>query len=137
IRSDLSLVQRRDVAELIPEREAETHKRSVGSVLIVAGSRSMTGAGILAATAAYRAGAGLVTLAVPAGILPVVESAITEATFLPLPETEDGTLSENAWPALADRLGSSGDAGGERGPTMVQSCVYCEGYVGSECAGVV
>ena len=110
IRSDLSLVQRRDVAELIPEREAETHKRSVGSVLIVAGSRSMTGAGILAATAAYRAGAGLVTLAVPAGILPVVESAITEATFLPLPETEDGTLSEDAWPALADRLGSSGAA---------------------------
>jgi hydroxyethylthiazole kinase-like uncharacterized protein yjeF len=73
-------------------------------VLVLAGSRAMTGAAILAATAASRAGAGLVTLAVPEGILPIVEAALTEATFLPLSETEDGTVSEGAWPALEERL---------------------------------
>jgi ADP-dependent NAD(P)H-hydrate dehydratase / NAD(P)H-hydrate epimerase len=110
IQSDLGLVERSDVAGLLPERDPETHKRTVGAVVIVAGSRAMTGAGILAATSAYRAGAGLVTLAVPEGILPVVESAITEATFLPLPETEDGTISEEAWPVLEERLAQSGAA---------------------------
>src|SRR5439155_23952936 len=63
LQSDLSLVERTDVDRLLPEREAEAHKRTVGSVLILAGSRAMTGAGILAATSAYRAGGGLVTLA--------------------------------------------------------------------------
>jgi ADP-dependent NAD(P)H-hydrate dehydratase / NAD(P)H-hydrate epimerase len=104
LQSDLSLVERADVWQLIPRREAEGHKRSSGAVLVLAGSGAMTGAAILATTAAYRAGAGLVTLAVPQRILPVVEGAITEATFLPLPETDDGTVSERAWDDLLDRL---------------------------------
>jgi hydroxyethylthiazole kinase-like uncharacterized protein yjeF len=45
-----------------------------------------------------------VTLAVPEGILPVVEEAITEATFLPLPETDGGSASTEAWPLLQERL---------------------------------
>ena len=68
------------------------------------------GAAILAASSAYRAGAGLVTLAVPESILPIVEAAITEATFLPLPETENGTVSEGAWGTLRDRLEGVGSA---------------------------
>jgi ADP-dependent NAD(P)H-hydrate dehydratase / NAD(P)H-hydrate epimerase len=108
--SDLALVERSDVASLLPHRDPETHKRTVGAVLIVAGSRAMTGAAILAATSAYRAGAGLVTLAVPEGILPVVEGALTEATFAALPETPDGTVSEDAWPVLEARLRQSGAA---------------------------
>jgi hydroxyethylthiazole kinase-like uncharacterized protein yjeF len=110
VSSDLSLVEGSDVARLLPKRDPETHKRSVGAVLVVAGSRAMTGAAILAATSAYRAGAGLVTLAVPQGILPVVEGAVTEATFLPLPETEDGAISEDAWPLLEGRLRQAGAA---------------------------
>ena len=104
VRSDLSLAEAADVARLLEPRDAETTKRRVGVVLVVAGSRAMTGAAILAATAATRAGAGLVTLAVPHGILPVVETVLTEGTFLPLPETEAGTVSEEAWPVLEDRL---------------------------------
>jgi NAD(P)H-hydrate epimerase len=64
----------------------------------------MTGAAVLTASSAYRAGAGLVTLAVPHGILPVVEAAITETTFLPLPETDGGSVSAEAWPVLQERL---------------------------------
>jgi hydroxyethylthiazole kinase-like uncharacterized protein yjeF len=104
LRSDLSLVEEADVARLIPRRDPEGNKRASGTVLILAGSGSMTGAAILAARAAYRAGAGLVTLAVPQRILPVVESAVAEATFLPLPETNDGAVSDKAWAALSERL---------------------------------
>jgi hydroxyethylthiazole kinase-like uncharacterized protein yjeF len=105
VRTDLWLAERGDVARLLKPRDPESHKRAAGAVLVLAGSRAMTGAAVLTATAAYRAGAGLVTLAVPEGILPVVEGAIAEATFLPLPETEEGSVSEEAWPVIRKRLG--------------------------------
>jgi NAD(P)H-hydrate epimerase len=106
IRSDLALVERLDVAAVVPQRPPETHKRSTGVVLVIAGSRSMTGAAVLVAGAATHAGAGLVTVAVPKSVLPVVEASITETTFLPLPETEEGTVSDVAWAVLEDRLRS-------------------------------
>ncbi len=104
VRSDLWLVERHDAASLLPSRAAESHKRASGVVLVLAGSRAMTGAAVLATASAYRAGAGLVTLAVPEGILPVVEEAITEATFLPLPETDGGSASAEAWPPILERM---------------------------------
>jgi len=64
----------------------------------------MTGAVRLMLGAAYRSGAGLVTAAVPEGILPVVQAGVAEATFLPLPETADGTVAEAALDPLAERL---------------------------------
>jgi hydroxyethylthiazole kinase-like uncharacterized protein yjeF len=104
--SDLFLFEREDAATLIPARPDETHKRAAGVVLVLAGSRTMTGAAVLAATAAYRTGAGLVTLAVPESVLPAVEGAVAETTFLPLPETERGSASADAWPLLSERLES-------------------------------
>jgi NAD(P)H-hydrate epimerase len=104
VRSDLWLVEPGDVAALIEPRAAESHKRASGVVLVVAGSRAMTGAAALTAVSAYRAGAGLVTLGVREGILPVVQGLATETTFLPLPETDDGSVSADAWPLIAERL---------------------------------
>ena len=106
VTSDLLMVERQDVAALLPERRPETHKRATGVVLIVGGSRNMTGAVCLAADAAYRAGAGLVTVAMPQSILPVIESAVLEATFLPLPETAEGTIAAQAFEVLRERLGA-------------------------------
>jgi NAD(P)H-hydrate epimerase len=93
IRSDLALVEDADVAAWLPARRAETHKREAGYAIVVGGSRSMTGAVALMAGGAYRAGAGLVAAAVPGSILPVVQGAIREAVFAPLPETGGGTAS--------------------------------------------
>lgn len=107
VRSDLGLVEGADVAGVLPTREPDTHKRATGVVLVVGGSRAMTGAVCLAAEAAYRAGAGLVSVAVPEGILPVVEARLTETTFLPLPETDEGTVAEGAVDALKERLASA------------------------------
>jgi NAD(P)H-hydrate epimerase len=66
----------------------------------------MTGAVCLAAAAAYRAGAGLVTAVVPEGILPVVQTVLREATFLPLPETSDGSIAA-PMTSLEDGLASA------------------------------
>ena len=71
IRSDWCSSSAEDVAAMLPPREADTHKRSAGYAVVVGGSRLMTGAVALAGAAAYRAGAGLVAVAVPEGILPV------------------------------------------------------------------
>jgi len=68
----------------------------------------MTGAPALAARAAYRTGAGLVTVAVPESVLPVVQAAVPEATFLPLPETADGTVAAAAFDVLWELFGSVG-----------------------------
>jgi NAD(P)H-hydrate epimerase len=96
VTSDLQLIEEDDVAEWLPVREPDTHKKATGVVCVVGGSRAMTGAVCLAARAAYRAGAGLVTIAVPQGILPVVQPQVPEATFLPLPDTASGSLSGKA-----------------------------------------
>jgi ADP-dependent NAD(P)H-hydrate dehydratase / NAD(P)H-hydrate epimerase len=106
LRSDLFLVERDDAAALLPRREPDTHKRASGVVLVLAGSRGMTGAPRLAAEAAYRVGAGLVTLAVPKGILPVVQAGLAEATFLPLAETPNGGVAAEAWRTIEERLES-------------------------------
>jgi NAD(P)H-hydrate epimerase len=104
VRSDLLMVEASDVLALLPSRDLEGHKRRSGVVLVVAGSRGMTGAPRLVAEGAYRAGAGLVTVAVPRSILPVVQASLAEATFLPLPEGPAGSLSEAAWDEIAGRV---------------------------------
>ncbi len=80
------------VPQLAPRRP-DAHKGSFGHVLVVAGSRGMSGAAVLCASAALRGGAGLVTLAVPAELLPLVAPANPCYLTLPLPGDGDGRLS--------------------------------------------
>jgi hydroxyethylthiazole kinase-like uncharacterized protein yjeF len=74
-------------------RTAASHKGSFGHVLIVAGSRGKTGAAILAGRGALRAGAGLVTIATPDAMLPLVASAQAEFMTEPMLSTKLGTIS--------------------------------------------
>jgi NAD(P)H-hydrate epimerase len=68
----------------VPRRSARDNKYTAGHVLVVGGSRGMTGAPALAARAALRADAGYVTIAAPAGSLPVLETLVLEAVKRPL-----------------------------------------------------
>ncbi len=79
-----------------PSRPRDAHKTSVGTVLVVAGSRGMTGAAFLTAEAALRAGAGLVRLAAPESAQRVLEVKTTCVITRPLPETSAGTLGRAA-----------------------------------------
>ncbi len=84
----------------IPRRKKGAHKGDFGHVLIVAGSTGMTGAACLASTAALRAGAGLVTLAVPNSLLPLVATPMRCVMTLPCRETHGGFFAKDAAESL-------------------------------------
>ncbi len=86
----------KDAAAWLPPRASDSHKGSYGRVLVVAGSTGMTGAASLTSESALRAGAGLVTLAIPKCLNPILEVKLSEVMTLPLPETENGSLAETA-----------------------------------------
>ncbi|TML77004.1 MAG: NAD(P)H-hydrate dehydratase [Actinobacteria bacterium] len=71
----------------VPRRSRGDNKYTAGHVLVVGGSRGMTGAAALAARAAFRADAGYVTIAAPADSLPVLETLVLEAVKRPLEQS--------------------------------------------------
>ncbi|QWV96293.1 NAD(P)H-hydrate dehydratase [Geomonas nitrogeniifigens] len=79
-------------AGLFRPRGTTAHKGSSGHCLVVAGSTGKTGAAAMAANSAQRAGAGLVTLAVPAALNPVLEQKTTEAMTIPVGPERSGYL---------------------------------------------
>ena len=91
----LELLDRAWTKRHLPARPADANKGTFGRVLVIGGSRQLVGASVLAATAAYRAGAGYVTLATPESIYPIVAGRLPEATFLPLRE-QGGGVSESS-----------------------------------------
>jgi ADP-dependent NAD(P)H-hydrate dehydratase / NAD(P)H-hydrate epimerase len=86
----IELADEAALTKLLPQRPIDGHKGSFGDLLVVAGSRRFIGAPVLATTAAYRAGAGLVTLAAPETASQLAGPALAEQVHLPLPETSDG-----------------------------------------------
>ena len=101
------LITDRQVREWWPRRLGSEHKGNFGRVLVVAGSRGMSGAAVMTAQAAARSGAGLVTLGVPAGIHDIVENKLTEVMTFPLPQNERGILSIAALEEIMDRVANS------------------------------
>ena len=77
-----SIITEKTVKNIIERRKREIHKGSCGRILIAAGSVGMAGAAVLAARGALRSGAGLVQLSVPAGLFPIVQTGVLEATCL-------------------------------------------------------
>ncbi|HEX9923619.1 MAG TPA: NAD(P)H-hydrate dehydratase [Anaerolineae bacterium] len=84
------------VAAMLPARPVNAHKGTFGTAMLVAGSINYTGAALLAARSALRVGAGLVRLAPPQVIYPILASRLAEVTYLPLPHAEGGLAPEAA-----------------------------------------
>jgi ADP-dependent NAD(P)H-hydrate dehydratase len=88
---------------VITPRLADGHKGTFGKILIVGGSMGFSGAPVLAGRAALRSGAGLVRVAVPQSILPIVASLEPCYTTIPLAEDADGKISSDAAGNLAEQ----------------------------------
>jgi len=82
-------------------RKSDSHKGDYGSVLILAGSARFSGAALLCSESTLRAGAGAVTVGIPASINPaLIENKTKEVMTLPLPQTNSGSLSLAAFPKI-------------------------------------
>ncbi|MBM3968936.1 MAG: NAD(P)H-hydrate dehydratase [Planctomycetes bacterium] len=116
-----------------PVRPADAHKGTFGRVLVIGGSRGMSGATSLAGLGALRGGAGLVYLAVPSEILPVV--AAMEPSYLTIPlatDEEHGCLSADGLKGLRtacvgkDALALGPGLGQSRGVATIVNSLFSE-----------
>lgn len=80
----------------LPPRKADGHKGQFGKVLVLAGSAHYTGAAVLTARAALRAGCGLVTLACPESVHQTISSRLLCEISYPLPDEAPGVFSRDA-----------------------------------------
>ena len=102
----IALLERQNIAMLVPRREPDSHKGTYGHLLIVAGSRGKTGAAVLASRAAMRTGAGLVTLAAPAALNNILAGALVEVMTEALGDKHSENieiLNDDEWRSLLDR----------------------------------
>ena len=85
LETDCYLTEEEDLS-FLPGRPADLHKGGAGRVLLFAGSRGMAGAAAMAAQAALRMGAGLVTIACEDEVLPVLQTLVPNAMCVPIDE---------------------------------------------------
>lgn len=96
---DCLLIDKTAARKLLPARPADGHKGTFGHLAVVAGSTGKTGAAVMSSEAALRGGCGLVTLACPAQVEPVVAGMLTEVMTIPLAD-QDGEITSKSLPAL-------------------------------------
>jgi NAD(P)H-hydrate epimerase len=98
------LTEHEDVAEEFPPRPRGAHKGDFGKLLVIGGSRGMSGAVRMVAMAALRSGIGLVKVACPEEIRPEVAAPIPELMTIGLSSTSDGTIAADALKTLKPYL---------------------------------
>jgi NAD(P)H-hydrate epimerase len=96
VESRIVLLTRNDARAALPARHASSHKGTYGHAGIIAGSVGKTGAAAMAANAALRVGAGLVTVAIPSSVNDTLEAKLLEAMTIPMPETKARTLARSS-----------------------------------------
>ena len=96
LESRILLLTREDAKAALPVRKPSSHKGTFGHAGIIAGSVGKTGAAAMAAKAALRVGAGLVTVAIPSSVNDTLEAKLLEAMTIPMPETKARTLARSS-----------------------------------------
>ena len=96
----VKVADRTDIKSALLVRPPDAHKWSCGHVACVCGSTGLTGAAALTSISALRAGAGLVTLAIPRSLNTIMEVKLTEVMTIPVDETPEGSLSMGALGSL-------------------------------------
>ncbi len=95
------------IREKLPKRPDDANKGSMGTLLNISGSYSMAGACILSALSALKSGVGLLKVALPQSIYPIVASSVYEAVFVPVKDSDNGTVDNNSLDYLLDNAKKS------------------------------
>jgi len=93
--------------EALPKRSIGAHKWGVGGLVIIGGGPGFIGAPALCAMAANRAGAGIITMAVPRSAMPAIATLVPEAVYIPMPEGDAQTVAKRAVELIAPKLEKS------------------------------
>ncbi len=93
-----------DIKYMLPVRKINSYKYANGKVLILSGSKGLTGATFLCSMSALRSGAGAVVAGIPESVNDIMEVKLTEVMTLPLNETDKKTLSLTAYHKIKDKL---------------------------------
>lgn len=102
---DINLMTVEIAREILPLRPTDAHKGSFGHVLAIAGSVGMAGAAMLASISSLRIGCGMTFLATPRSVLAGLPAE--EVIYRPMPETESGTLSKDAFDLLKTQMATA------------------------------
>lgn len=100
----IELITKNLAKDILPQRPKSAHKGTFGRTLVIAGSKNYIGAAYLASQAAIRAGAGLVTLALPKSLQHTVASKSPELTYLALSESSPSVVSPESASAIIEIL---------------------------------
>ncbi|MEI7811875.1 MAG: NAD(P)H-hydrate dehydratase [Ignavibacteria bacterium] len=101
---DEYIIEPEDILSMLPVRAKDSHKYSVGKVLVVAGSAELPGASILTAVAALKSGAGACFLAAPSSIRTILQCRLSEVIVHAYDDEQKGYFSENNIPELMKRF---------------------------------
>lgn len=128
VEPSLSWTDGRALRGLVPRTEEPAHKYSAGALMVVAGSRAMTGAAVMSVRGAERAGCGITFLATSAGAAPAVDIALTETIVYGIEEDGSGAMSPESAGEILDRSGRAsalvvgpGIGTGEGGRRLVEA----------------
>ncbi len=88
--------------ENFPKRPDDANKGTMGTLLNISGSYAMAGACTLSSLSALKSGVGLLKVALPKSIYPIVASSVYEAVFLPVCDSDSGTVDNNSLDFLLD-----------------------------------
>ncbi len=104
LHENIFLTEQTDIIARMPERRLNAHKTTVGKVAVFAGSVGMTGAATLTSMSSLQIGAGLTKLGTPTSLNSILEGKLTEVMTIPLPETDQHSISLNARDQADDLL---------------------------------
>lgn len=98
------IIELEDVKRLFPKRKKTSYKYSNGKVLIIGGSKGLSGAVAMSSLSALKSGAGGVVAAIPVSISAVFNKALYEVMTVELEETEEGTIRNDQFDKLKKRI---------------------------------
>ncbi len=104
LETDTYLIEPEDAFLNLPVKERDLHKYTAGKVLLIAGSRNLPGAAVMATESALRAGGGAVVLAVPDSIVEIVRIKLGSAIVYSYNDERKGFLTENALSQLEEKI---------------------------------